>query len=189
MSSYERELEMIFGKKKDDISIRFCGSGGMGVILASVILGTAAILDNKNAIQTQSYGAEQRGTKVKSDVIISSRERINYPVVEKADILVALSKDAFDYFFPYTNATSKIFINSSLIQLKDSNEQFYNIPANNLAANLNFVRGINLIMLGSLIKITHLVSIDSIKNAMDQFISANYRDINLNAFQKGYDYL
>ncbi len=180
---------MSSGKKNSDIGIRFCGSGGMGVILASVILGTAAILDNKNAIQSQSYGAEQRGTKVKSDVIISSKERINYPVIEKADILVALSKDAFDFFLPDTYPASKVFINSNLIQLAEEHEKIYNVPAKDLASDLNFTRGVNLVMLGGLIKITHLVSIDSIKSAMDQFISVKYRDINIKAFQKGYDYL
>ena len=41
--------------------IRLVGSGGQGVILASVILAEAAILAGKNAAQSQSYGPEARG--------------------------------------------------------------------------------------------------------------------------------
>ena len=42
--------------------VRIAGFGGQGVILAGVIIGKAASLfDNKNAVQTQSYGPEARG--------------------------------------------------------------------------------------------------------------------------------
>lgn len=182
---------MSLGKKEmNDIGVRFCGSGGMGVILASVILGTASILDNKNAVQTQSYGAEQRGTKVKSDVIISSKEKINYPSVEKADILVAFSKDAFDFFYPKTTKpNSKIFINSNLIDFSENNENVFKIPANEIATEINFIKGLNFIMLGGLIKTTALVSVDSIKKAINQVIPKKFREMNIKSFQKGHNYL
>lgn len=48
--------------KIKEISIRLCGISGMGIILTGIILGKAAINDNKNAIQTQSYGPEQNYT-------------------------------------------------------------------------------------------------------------------------------
>ena len=42
--------------------VRIAGFGGQGVIMAGVIIGKAASLfDNKNAVQTQSYGPEARG--------------------------------------------------------------------------------------------------------------------------------
>lgn len=45
--------------------IRLSGFGGQGIILAGVILGRAAALyDNKEAVQTQSYGPEARGGQV-----------------------------------------------------------------------------------------------------------------------------
>ena len=40
--------------------IRLSGSGGQGVILASIIIADAAIEQGLNAIQTQSYGPEAR---------------------------------------------------------------------------------------------------------------------------------
>ena len=61
--------------------IRIAGFGGQGVVLAGVLLGTAATLkDNKHAIQTQSYGAAARGGAARSDVIISD-ENISVGVV------------------------------------------------------------------------------------------------------------
>ena len=47
---------MSLEKIDNDIGIRICGIGGMGVVLASIILGKAAIYDNKNAIQTNHMG-------------------------------------------------------------------------------------------------------------------------------------
>ncbi|MHA1797986.1 MAG: 2-oxoacid:acceptor oxidoreductase family protein, partial [Candidatus Helarchaeota archaeon] len=76
------------------LEIRFSGFGGQGVILASVILGKAAILEGKNAVQTQAYGPEKRGSLLRSDIIITENEEINYATIEKADVLVAMSEKA-----------------------------------------------------------------------------------------------
>ena len=59
----------------------FSGSGGQGVITAAIILAKAAVLfENKNAIQSQSYGAAARGGATRSDIIkigrASCRERV-----------------------------------------------------------------------------------------------------------------
>ena len=44
------------------LSVRFCGFGGQGIVLASVIFGTAAVTRaHLEACQTQSYGSEARG--------------------------------------------------------------------------------------------------------------------------------
>ncbi|RLI42851.1 2-oxoacid:ferredoxin oxidoreductase subunit gamma, partial [Candidatus Bathyarchaeota archaeon] len=77
------------------VEVRISGLGGQGVILAGQILGRAAVHDGKNAVQTQSYGAEARGSAAKSEVIISD-DKIGFPVVRKCDILVAMSQEAVE---------------------------------------------------------------------------------------------
>ena len=85
-------------KNLDRTEIRLAGEGGQGMILAGIILAeAAAIYDNKNAVQTQSYGPEARGGASKSEVIIS-RGEIDYPEVINADVLVALSQEACDKY-------------------------------------------------------------------------------------------
>ena len=60
------------------INIRFAGSGGQGVILASVLLSKAYGLgENYNIAQTQSYGPEARGGSSKAETIVSD-DRIHY---------------------------------------------------------------------------------------------------------------
>jgi len=59
-------------------SVRLTGSGGQGIILASIILAEAAgIYDGKNVVQSQVYGAAARGEISKADVIISDEESIS----------------------------------------------------------------------------------------------------------------
>ena len=78
--------------------IVFSGSGGQGVITASIILAEAAVLyDGLNAVQSQSYGPEARGGATRSDVIISNSE-IRFPKVIQPNILVCLTQEAYNKF-------------------------------------------------------------------------------------------
>ena len=79
------------------VEVRFGGSGGQGVILMGVILAMAGARDHRFVVQTQSYGPEARGGYSRSDVIISDSQ-IDYPELERADLLVALSQAAADEY-------------------------------------------------------------------------------------------
>ena len=79
--------------------IKLAGSGGQGIILASVILAEAAVLSGKEAAQSQSYGPEARGGSCKAEVIVSDRP-IGFTKVRKPTFLMALTQDAFDKYYP-----------------------------------------------------------------------------------------
>jgi len=99
--------------------VRLAGEGGQGVVLAGTILAEAAVLDGKNVMLTQAYAAQQRGGPSRTEVIISSEE-IDYPKVLSADILLALSRDAFDRYSPEVAPGSLIVVDSSLVEVEDS---------------------------------------------------------------------
>ena len=94
--------------------IRIGGSGGQGVVLAAQILGKAAILDGKNALQTQAYGAEARGSLAKSEVIISD-DKIGFPAVRKCDILVAMNQEALNTFLKDLKENGTLIVDSTNI--------------------------------------------------------------------------
>ena len=72
--------------------IIFSGSGGQGVITASIILAEAAALhEGLNAVQAQSYGPEARGGATRADVILSEEE-IRFPKVTQPNILICLTQ-------------------------------------------------------------------------------------------------
>ncbi len=80
--------------------IVFSGSGGQGVITAAIVLARAAVLfENKNAVQSQSYGASARGGATRSDVLISNEE-IDFPKVRQPNILVCLTQESYNAFSP-----------------------------------------------------------------------------------------
>ena len=78
--------------------MRLSGEGGQGLVLAGKIIAeAAAIYDDRNATQSQSYGPEARGGASKSEVIISDGE-IDFPKAENLDLLLALTQEALDKY-------------------------------------------------------------------------------------------
>ncbi|MEN6363823.1 MAG: 2-oxoacid:acceptor oxidoreductase family protein [Rectinema sp.] len=76
------------------VEFRLSGSGGQGLLLAGIVLAEGAILDGKNAVQTQSYGPEARGGSSKAEVVISEDE-IDYPKATNPDYLLALTAESY----------------------------------------------------------------------------------------------
>ena len=175
-------------ENQKEVSIRFCGTGGMGVILSSIIIGKAALNDNKNAIQTQSYGPEQRGTRVKSDLIISEDELISYPTETEVDILVAYSSDAYKFYSNQVKALGLRFINSDLIEIENKESRIFQIPATTFAKEFQNEKLLNIIMLGALVKTTKIVSRKAFEKAISESLPYRFIDINLKAFDKGYNF-
>ncbi|MDP2727657.1 MAG: 2-oxoacid:acceptor oxidoreductase family protein, partial [Dehalococcoidia bacterium] len=100
---------------KDRVEIRLAGMGGQGLILAGLMLArAAAIYDGKNAVQSQSYGVQQRGGPSQSEVIISDGD-IDYPRIVSADILVALTQEACDQHFLNLRKGGTLIVDSGLV--------------------------------------------------------------------------
>ena len=93
--------------------LRLTGSGGQGVILASVILAEAAVIAGKYTAQSQSYGPEARGSLCSSETIISSGA-ILFPKIEHPDILVLLTQEACDIYSAVAGSKCTILTDSSL---------------------------------------------------------------------------
>jgi len=77
--------------------MRFTGSGGQGVILASVIIAEAAVLSGRHTVQSQAYGPEARGGTSKAETIISP-EAILFSKVVSPDFLLALTQGSLDKY-------------------------------------------------------------------------------------------
>ncbi|MHA1145009.1 MAG: 2-oxoacid:acceptor oxidoreductase family protein [Candidatus Helarchaeota archaeon] len=167
------------------IKIRFSGQGGQGIVRASIIFGDAAIRDGYKVAQIQSYGPEQRGGRLKSDVIISADRSINFPIIDKADILVAMSQEAFDVYFPLITTKALVLINSNSVELpEEQGHEIVAIPATELALKLGKRIVANIIMIGVLTRLKTIVSskslIDSIKNLVPRkFVSINLEALDL----------
>ncbi|MEW5924610.1 MAG: 2-oxoacid:acceptor oxidoreductase family protein [Candidatus Zixiibacteriota bacterium] len=156
------------GKKnpEDRYEIRLSGSGGQGLILAGVILATAiGVGDGKNAVQTQSYGPEARGGASRADVVISEGE-IYYPKTMKLDLLLALTQEACDKYYPDMKEGGTLIVDSNLVTQVPT-KRYYGFPFVRLAREeIGQVMVANVIALGAIAELTGIVSKESIKEAV-----------------------
>jgi len=164
------------------------GFGGQGVLLAGKILAEAAMYDGKNVVQTRLYGAEARGGVTRSDVIISDEE-IDYPLVIKADVLIAMSNQAFYQYIDSVKEDGVIIIDEDLVKEEFKSERkvhIIRIPATRLASyELKFPIAANMIMIGALTNLTNIISSNSIINATRNNVPKKIEEINLKALMKG----
>jgi 2-oxoglutarate ferredoxin oxidoreductase subunit gamma len=163
------------------------GVGGQGVILAGILLGTAATLfDGKKAVQTQSYSSEQRGGMAKAEVILSD-ETITDPQVRKPDILMALAQDAIQRHLQKIKPSGLVIIDSDLVKRMPAGEyRLLEIPASGMAEKeLGNSLTANLILLGALIKATGILSVVAMEGAIETNVPPKVKDLNLKAFRRG----
>ena len=166
--------------------IRISGLGGQGVVLIGQILGKAAVYGGKNAVQTQSYGAEARGSAAKSEVIISDT-KIGFPMVRKCDILIAMNQEAVDRNLKDLKKHSILLVDSSMVKnMPKIDAETHAIPATETAEKrLGQKLYANIIMLGALTKITSVVDDDAIEKAITETIPKNVLALNLQAYRIG----
>jgi 2-oxoglutarate ferredoxin oxidoreductase subunit gamma len=166
--------------------IRIGGSGGQGVVLAAQILGKAAVLDGKNALQTQAYGAEARGSLSKSEVIISDG-KIWFPAVRKPDILVAMNQEALDKLLIDLKENGILIVDSTNVTaIPETKAEIHKLPMTETAKKtFGELMFSNMVMLGAFIKLTKIVSIQSMEKTIRENVSSKTVENNINAFRKG----
>jgi 2-oxoglutarate ferredoxin oxidoreductase subunit gamma len=170
--------------------IRIAGFGGQGVILATHILGrAAAVHENRFATMTQSYGPEARGGAASAALIVSD-EPVLFPYVARPDILVVMSQEAYTRFTPEVKPGGFLLVEEDLVRLdrKAQGLKIYGIPATRFAEELGKKMVLNVIMTGFLCAITGAVGRDAARTAVEESVPARFRELNLQAFDKGFDH-
>ncbi len=169
------------------LRIRICGFGGQGVVLAGVILGHAAIIDGRNAVQTQSYGSESRGGASKADVIVSSD-----PIYEVEptdfDCLVAMSPEAYKKYLPTLGSDGILILEKTVLPDDEIPERAYAVSALYLAeSRLGRKVMANMVMLGFMNAIVAEPSKQAIEEAIRENVPRGTAEKNIEAFELGYE--
>ncbi len=166
--------------------VRFGGFGGQGIVLSSVVLGLAAVYDDKYAAQRASYGSEARGGKCKSEVIISDEE-ISYPLIDNLMNLVIMSQQAFDSYINELKPGGLLIIDPDMVDNIDKRDdvRILRVPAANSADLLGNRIVANMVMLGALQAETNLVTINSLKKSVQNSVPERFIELNLEAIDKG----
>ena len=174
---------------KQRIEICLSGSGGQGLILAGIILAEAAgIYDEKEAVQTQSYGPEARGGASRSEVVISENA-IDYPKVMKSDILLALTQAACDKYIKNLSDEGIVVADSELVtHIPDISNGMYLYPIAETAQEKIGTRLVtNIISLGIIIGLTKVVSEEAIQKAVCSRVPLKAIEMNKKALFLGFD--
>jgi 2-oxoglutarate ferredoxin oxidoreductase subunit gamma len=170
--------------------IRFSGLGGQGIVRCGLITGKAlSLFDNKHATMTQSFGPEARGSACSSQLVVSE-DRVLYPYLTTPQILVAISQEAYEKYSPDLEKNGILIIDKDLVKLKSQHEdvKLYSIPSTRFAEQLGNRIIANLVMLGFFTAITQIVSAEAMKKALPGLVPDRFLDLNIKAFNKGYEY-
>ena len=170
--------------------IRIAGFGGQGVILSAMVIGkAAAIHEGGYATLTQSFGPEARGGAAGAQVILSD-EPVLYPYVTRTDILVVMSQEAYTKFTPDLKESGILIVEEDLVRISGikAGERVYGVPATRIAEELGKRMVLNIVMVGFFAAVTHVLSADSLRKAVADSVPPAMRDLNLRAFDKGFEF-
>ena len=168
--------------------IRIAGTGGMGVVLAGVILGhTAVVYGGLEAVQSQSYGSEARGTAAKSEVIVSDQP-IKYPKVRESDYFIVMSQKALEMYLAGAKKNSVLIVDPDLVNTKDiKGYEIVEVPAMKIADELGLRLVSNMVMLGAFVKKSGLFPLEILEKAVADMIRSKTLELDLRAIRAGAD--
>ncbi len=147
--------------------IIFAGFGGQGVMSMGQMLTYAGMMEGKHVTWCPSYGPEMRGGTANCSVVISD-ELIGSPIIDNdATAVIAMNPPSLIKFESHAISGATLLINSSLIDKKAqrSDLNVCYIEANKIAADVGNAKSANMVMLGSLLAMTKIVSFESIEEA------------------------
>jgi 2-oxoglutarate ferredoxin oxidoreductase subunit gamma len=167
--------------------VRLSGFGGQGVVLAGTILGHAAIKDGKWVAGSSSYGAQARGGYARSDVVIGDGP-IVFPFVIKADILIALSQNAYDKYVNELAGDATVIFDEQMVLPKTvEGARQIGVPSTFAALKeLNQKQAANIVILGALASVTRIVSREGLIASISENVPSRFKESNLKALELGY---
>lgn len=167
--------------------VRLSGFGGQGVVLAGMLLGEAGVIEGRHVAGSNSYGAQARGSGCKSEVVFSGGP-IDFPHVVNADILVAMSQGAYQTYCQDVREESGLILydQGQVIPREGLNLRQIGVAATEYALKkLDNKQVANIVLLGSLIEITKIVSPRAIRKAIEKHVGERFKALNLKALRIG----
>lgn len=165
----------------------FSGSGGQGVITAAILLAEAAVLEEGlNAVQTQAYGAAARGGATRSDVIVSDEE-IHFPKVTQPNVLVCLTQESYNKFYPIIRPGGMLLTDPRYVKVERKVDarhwelEMFRTVMDRIGKPIVF----NICMLGAVLGLTDLLKPESIIKVLERRMPAAFLDMNRQALDIG----
>lgn len=186
-------------------SIMIVGVGGQGTLLASRILGAALISNGLDVKVSEVHGMSQRGGSVVTYVKYGSK--VNSPIVNEgeADLILAFEQLEAARWLQYLKKDGTLIINTQKIDpmsviignsiypdgvldaINKAGAKTTNLDALSLAVSAGSAKAVNVVLIGvmaSHMDLNRDVWINAIKNTVPE----KFLEMNLKAFDLGYNY-
>lgn len=168
------------------MELRLAGSGGQGVILATVILAEAAVIAGKYTAQSQSYGPEARGGSAKAEVIISD-DPIGFTKVQKPSFLMALTQDSLNKYGKNLPEGCIVLVDDSIENIPDMPGcEVLKLPILSTAREkVGRAQTANIVAVGVINDLLHLVDHEHLREAVMGRIPKGTEELNMKALEMG----
>lgn len=170
----------------------FAGFGGQGILFAGKLLAYAAMMSDKEVSWLPSYGPEMRGGTANCHVIVSD-DPVSSPMVTVPTILAVMNKPSYEKFEQAVKPGGIIVKDSTLIDAKTTRTDIscFDIPATQIAMDLNSDKLANMVMTGKIIKESGMLTMDLVLKALEKIVPPSKKQLietNTKVLMAGYEF-
>ncbi len=167
--------------------LRLTGSGGQGVILATIILAEAGFFDKKKVVQSQSYGPEARGGMCKAEVVIDEKP-ITYTKVAVPNFLLSLTQASFNQYHETVTDDAVVMVDQT-VQVPEDYRKSHNVIMIPILETASDVIGnpmsANIVAVGAINEALGLCTEESLEKSVLSRIPKGTEDLNIRALHAG----
>lgn len=186
-------------------SIMIVGVGGQGTLLSSRLLGAALMSKGYDVKVSEVHGMSQRGGSVVT--YVKYGEKVYSPIVQKgqADLILAFEQLEAARWLPFLKIGGTMIVNTQKMEpmpviigtaeypedvlnsIKATNTDLKALDALSLAVKAGSPKAVNVVLIGvmaSLMEIDYETWINAIKDTVPE----KFLEMNLKAFDYGYNY-
>lgn len=163
------------------------GSGGQGVITMGILLAeTASLQSGLYAIQSQSYGPEARGGATRCDVLISNNP-IDYPKVQHANVMVALTQQALEKYIQYLIPGALLLTDSHYVKASARlDAEHYSLPMyESVMETFKKPQVFNICVMGALLQLTGVLAPSAVEKTLQERFAPQFFENNKKALELG----
>lgn len=165
------------------------GFGGQGVLSMGKILAYSGLMEDKEVTWMPAYGPEQRGGTCNVTVIVSD-DRVSSPILSKYDVAIVLNQPSLDKFEPKLKPGGiLIYDGFGVINPPTRKDiEVYRIDAVGKAAELKNSKVFNMIVLGGLLKVCPVVTLNGLEKALYKTLPERHHKLiplNMKAVEEG----
>jgi len=158
--------------------IIIAGFGGQGVLSMGKILAYSGLMEDKEVAWFPSYGPEQRGGTANVTVILSD-EKISSPVLNAYDVAIILNQPSMDKFESKVKPGGALIYDGYGITKPPTRTDIniYRTDAMNTAQNEGNAKAFNMLVLGGLLKINPMVTLESVMKGLKKSLPERHHHL------------